>query len=182
MLSCGNNVSSHKMRNVIVTLITLVALTGWIAPVEAAAIDHSKRVTLLMKEYSGQADFQLINLGRLGLSVVKAAMRQSSDKDTRELLSLMRDVKQVSIASYEDCEASVKRDFESRLSKVLKKDFLLIEAKDGKEKVQIFAVPTDDGNDIKNLIISAPGSGALICVSGLIRTTDVAGFVEKHSK
>ena len=62
MLSCGNNVSSHKMRNVIVTLITLVALTGWIAPVEAAAIDHGKRVTLLMKEYSGQADFQLINL------------------------------------------------------------------------------------------------------------------------
>ena len=94
----------------------------------------------------------------------------------------MRDVKQVSIASYEDCEASVKRDFESRLSKVLKKDFLLLEAKDGKDKVQIFAVPTDDGGDIKNLIINAPGSGALICVSGLIKTGDVAGFLETHSR
>ena len=170
------------MRKTIIIFITLVALTGWIAPAEASAIDHGKRVTLLMKEYSGHTDFQMINLGRLGLSVVKAAMRRSSDKDAQELLSLMRDVNQVSIASYDDCEASVKRDFESRLSKVLKKDFLLVEAKDGDEKVRIFAVPTDDGNDIKNLIISAPGSGALICVSGLIRTSDVAGFLETHSK
>ena len=170
------------MRKIFITFFSLIALAGWIAPAEAHAIDHARRVTLLMKEYSGHADFQLINLGRIGLGLVKAAMRQSSDKDMSELLSLMRDVKHVSIASYEDCEASVKRDFESRLSKVLKKDYLLVEAKDGSEKVQIFAVPTDDGNDIKDLIISAPGSGALICVSGLIRTGDVAGFLEKHGK
>lgn len=170
------------MRKIFITIIGLLTIVGLIAPTQAAAIDHGRRVTMLMKEYSSNTDFQLINLGRIGLSIVKAAMRQSADKDTRELLDLMRDVKQVSIASYEDCEASVKRDFESRLSKVLKKEFLLVEAKDGNEKVQIFAVPTDDGGDIKNLIINAPGSGALICVSGLIKTGDVAGFLETHSK
>lgn len=170
------------MRKIFITIIGLLTIVGLIAPTQAAAIDHGRRVTMLMKEYSSNTDFQLINLGRIGLSIVKAAMRQSADKDTRELLDLMRDVKQVSIASYEDCEASVKRDFESRLSKVLKKEFLLVEAKDGNEKVQIYAVPTADGGDIKNLIINAPGSGALICVSGLIKTGDVAGFLETHSK
>ncbi|MBO5634006.1 MAG: DUF4252 domain-containing protein [Bacteroidales bacterium] len=170
------------MRKIFITIIGLLTIVGLIAPTQASAIDHGRRVTMLMKEYSSNTDFQLINLGRIGLSIVKAAMRQSADKDTRELLDLMRDVKQVSIASYEDCEASVKRDFESRLSKVLKKEFLLVEAKDGNDKVQIFAVPTDDGGDIKNLIINAPGSGALICVSGLIKTGDVAGFLETHSK
>ena len=170
------------MRKIFITIIGLITIVGLIAPTQASAIDHGRRVTMLMKEYSSNTDFQLINLGRIGLSIVKAAMRQSADKDTRELLDLMRDVKQVSIASYEDCEASVKRDFESRLSKVLKKEFLLVEAKDGNDKVQIFAVPTDDGGDIKNLIINAPGSGALICVSGLIKTGDVAGFLETHSK
>lgn len=170
------------MRKIFITIIGLLTIVGLIAPTQAAAIDHGRRVTMLMKEYSSNADFQLINLGRIGLSIVKATMRQSADKDTRELLDLMRDVKQVSIASYEDCEASVKRDFESRLSKVLKKEFLLVEAKDGNDKVQIFAVPTDDGGDIKNMIINAPGSGALICVSGLIKTGDVAGFLETHSK
>lgn len=170
------------MRKIFITIIGLLTIVGLIAPTQASAIDHGRRVTMLMKEYSSNTDFQLINLGRIGLSIVKAAMRQSADKDTRELLDLMRDVKQVSIASYEDCEASVKRDFESRLSRVLKKEFLLVEAKDGNDKVQIFAVPTDDGGDIKNLIINAPGSGALICISGLIKTGDVAGFLETHSK
>ena len=170
------------MRKIFITFIGLLTLVSLIAPAQAAAIDHGKRVTMLMKEYSSNADFQLINLGRIGLSIVKAALRQNADDDTRDLLELMRDVKQVSIASYEDCDASVKRDFESRLSKVLKKEFLLVEAKDGREKVQIFAVPTDDGGDIKNLIINAPGSGALICVSGLIKTGDVVGFLETHSR
>jgi hypothetical protein len=111
-----------------------------------------------MKEYSGHTDFQMINLGRLGLSVVKAAMRRSSDKDAKELLSLMRDVNQVSIASYDDCEASVKRDFESRLSKVLKKDFLLVEAKDGHNLLLIVVVEDDILHDADAIAVGIDGT------------------------
>ena len=69
------------MKKTFITIIALLTIVGLIAPVQAAAIDHGKRVTMLMKEYSSNADFQLINLGRFGLYVVKAAMRQSGDKD-----------------------------------------------------------------------------------------------------
>ena len=135
-------------------------------------------ITLLMKEYSGTPDFQFINLGRLGLSFVKELIRHSDDKDAIELLTLMRKVNQISIASFGDCDQDVRDRFAARLSQVLDKEFLLVEAKDSDEKVQIFAIPSKDGENISDLIISAPGSGALVCVRGLIKVSEVASFLE----
>ena len=167
------------MKKALIALATLLTLTGFFQT-EASAIDNSRRVTSLIREYSGRSDFEVINLGSLGLAVVKAAMRRSGNKETLELLDLMRDVKHVSIANYDDCDPEVKTHFTSRLSNLLNKENLLVEAKSQDEKIQIFAYPTDDGVNISDLIIHAPG--ALICVRGLIRTDAVAKMIESHSK
>ena len=169
------------MRKIFPTLILILCLTGLASP-SAFGVDHGKRVILLMKEYSSHADFQMINLGRVGLALAKAALRQQGGKDVTEILSLIRSVKHVSIASYDGCSEGVKKDFESRLSKVLSKDFLLVQAKDHGEKVDIYAFPTEDGQDISGLVINAPGSGALVYVRGLIRTDEVAGFINARGK
>lgn len=169
------------MKKIFTTLFLILCFSGVTSPL-AFGVDYGKRVNLLMKEYSGHADFQVINLGRVGLALAKAAIRQQGDKDALEILSLMRDVKHVSIASYEDCSAGVKKEFESSLSRVLKKDFLLVQAKDHDEKVEIYAFPSEDGQDISGLVINAPGSGAVVCVRGLIRTDDVANFINARSK
>ena len=116
------------MRKTVITLLVLlVTLAVTPAPASAAGVDYGKRVTLLMKEYSGHSDFHLINFGRIGLSLVKTAIRQSGDKDAHDLLTVMRNVKMVSIASYEDCPKAVKEDFESRLRTVA--DFVNARAK-----------------------------------------------------
>ena len=170
------------MRNGLITLFVLLVTFSGAAQVNVPAADYGKRVTSLMKEYSFHHDFQVINLGRFGLSLVKAAIRRSDDKDALELLDLMKDVKQVSIASFADCDPEVKSGFSSRLSKVLVKDFLLVEAKDAGEKIQVYAIPSDDGVDVSDLIISAPRSGAVICVRGRINVQDVAAYLESKSK
>lgn len=172
------------MRKTIIAFLVFLAsvVAGTRTLAATPSIDYGKRVNLLMKEYSGHADFQLINLGRVGLALAKAAIRQQGDRDAQEILSLMRDIKHVSIASYEDCSDGVKKDFANRLSKVLSKEFLLIQAKDHDDKVEIYAFPSDDGKDISGLVINAPGSGAVICVRGLIRTNDVASFINSRSK
>ncbi|MBR5661151.1 MAG: DUF4252 domain-containing protein [Bacteroidales bacterium] len=170
-------------KTVLAFLIILAAVTAG-APSYAStpSIDYGKRVTSLMKEYSLHSDFQCVNLGRMGLAIVKQVIRNSGDKDALELLDLMRNVKQVTIASFADCDPDVRTRFESRLSNVLTKDFLLVEAKDADEKVQIFAIPDDDGENISDLIISAPRSGAVICVRGKVNVQDVATFLEAKSK
>ena len=172
------------MRKTVIAFLIILASVATGAPAQAAtpSIDYGKRVTSLMKEYSLNTDFQCVNLGSLGLAIVRRAIRKSGDKDALELLDLMKDVKQVTIASFADCDPDVRTRFESRLSKVLTKDFLLVEAKDAGEKVQIFAIPDDDGENISDLIISAPRSGAVICVRGKVNVQDVATFLESKSK
>jgi len=165
------------MRKSFFTLLLLLAITG-LFQVDAMAIDHGKRVNLLMKEYSGRSDFDYMNVGRIGISLMKTAMRQNMDPDTKVLLDLMKDIKQISIASYDDCDPTVKSQFSSRLSKILTKDYLLMEAKESDEKVQIYAIPSDNGDEITDLIINAPGSGALICVKGTIKVEDVAKAID----
>ncbi len=172
------------MRKTVIVFLIFLASVAAGAPAQAAtpSIDYGKRVTSLMKEYSLNSDFQCVNLGSLGLAIVKQAIRKSGDKDAIELLDLMKNVKQVTIASFADCDPEVRTHFESRLSKVLTKDFLLVEAKDAGEKVQIFAIPDDDGENISDLIISAPRSGAVICVRGKVNVQDVATFLDSKSK
>ena len=62
------------MKKTFITIIALLTIVGLIAPAQAAAIDHGKRVTMLMKEYSSNADFQLINLGRFGRVATRTHM------------------------------------------------------------------------------------------------------------
>lgn len=163
-------------------VILMSVAAGVPSQAAAPASDYGRRVTSLMKEYSLKSEFHLVNLGSIGLAIVKSAIRKSGDKDALELLDLMRDVKQVTIASFADCDPEVRTHFESRLSNVLTKDFLLVEAKDAGEKVQIFAIPDDDGENISDLIINAPRSGALVCVRGRVNIQDVATFLESKSK
>ena len=171
------------MRKTVITLLlVLAALAAIPDSASAAVVDYGMRVTSLMKEYSGKRDFQVVNLGRLGMSVVRTAIRRSGQKDAVEMLKLLKDVKRVSIADFSDCEPAVKNSFAERLSNVLTRDYLLVEAKNSGETVRIFAIPTSDGENISDLIISAPGSGALVCVSGFINVQDVAAFLDSHSK
>jgi hypothetical protein len=170
------------MRNSIITLLVFMVTLSGAASVNASAYDYGKRVTSLMKEFSMNQDFQVVNLGKFGLSILKTVIRHSDDKDALELLDLMKDVKQVSIASFDDCDPEVKSRFSSRLSKILVNDYLLVEAKDSGERVRIYAIPAGEGVDISDLIISAPSSGALICIRGRINIQDVANYLESKSK
>ena len=132
-----------------------------------------RRINLLVSEYSVHPDFQVVRLGRLGLAVIKAALRHDLDGDTVALLNAVRNVKQITIANYEDCPLDVRNSFASRLDKLLDKEMLLMEAKDSGEKMQIYGEPSENGEELTDLILSVPGDGALICIRGTVRMNDV---------
>ena len=62
----------------------------------------ANKVNLLVKEYSMNPDFEVVDVGRLGLSLVKTMIRANSlDEETRQLLSAVRNVKRVTIVEEE---------------------------------------------------------------------------------
>ena len=140
--------------------------------------DNIRRINQLVSEYSTHPDFTVVRLGRLGLAAVKVVIRHDLDEDSLALLNAIKDIKQITIADYEDCPADVRDRFASRLSKLLDKDMLLMEAKDSGEKMEIYGEPSERGDELTDLILNVPGSGALICIRGRLKMKDVAKIID----
>ena len=169
------------MKKLIVFVTVLVTLTcGNPLKAQAASEGGLGQVNLLVKEYSLMPDVQVISLGRLGLSFVKTILAHEADRDTRAVLSMIRNVRKVTIMDYSDSSLETKRHLASRLSKALKNNELLLQAKDGGESLEIYGTTSDDGETVDNLVLNAPGSGALVCIKGTIRTKDIARIIESE--
>ena len=145
-----------------------------------SGVDNGRRIALLVNEYSSREDFEVLNVGRLGLGLVKAAIRHSGDEDAMDLLRAMKDIRRIVITDYGDCESDVKAEFAARLGKLLDKDYLLIEAKDSGEMLQFFGVPSEDGASVTDLILNAPDDGTLICIQGTIPMDKVAEIISDN--
>lgn len=167
------------MKKYILLLVTLLFIGVGTNPASASEADNGRRIALLVNEYSYMENFEVVSLGRLGLGLVKVAIRKSGDEDAMALLNAMKDIRRVIVTNYESCDRAVKAEFASRLEKLLDKDQLLIEAKDSGELVQIFGVPSDDGSKITDMIINVPNDGALICVQGSIPMEKVVEIVNQ---
>ena len=143
----------------------------------------ANKVNLLVKEYSMNPDFEVVDVGRLGLSLVRTMIRANSlDEETRQLLSAVRNVKRVTVVDYEDCSPAVKARFTQRLSKVLDKGSLLLQAKDSGEVVEIYGDVSPDADVVTDLIINASSSGALICIKGTVPMDKVARIIESQAR
>ena len=178
IVACYKNIKFAEMKRLIIfIIITLLPSLG--TSLSADSKEMSK-VNILVKEYSLEPDFQVLSFGRL--SFVKALIKADMDEDTRMLLAAVRNVKRITIASYEDCDSSVKERFASKLSRILNKDTLLLQAKDSGETVEIYGDTFSSEDAVTDLIINAPASGALICIKGSIPMSEVARILESQTK
>ena len=160
------------MKKIIITLT--IALSFCSASFAVSSEQGSiRRVNQLVSEYSTHPDFQVISIGGLGLAVIKAAIRHDLDDDTVALLKAVRNIKRITIANYEDCPSDVRDRFVSKLDRLLDKESLLMEAKDSGEIMRIYGEPSENGDELTDLILNVPGDGTLICIRGTVRMKDV---------
>ena len=160
------------MKKCIILLALALSLCS-VAVARSEDQESIRRINQLVSEYSVHPDFQVIRVGRLGLAVIKAALRHDLDDDTVALLKAVRNIKQITIANYEDCPSDVRERFVSKLDRLLDKEMLLMEAKDSGEKMQIYGEPSESGDELTDLILNVPGDGALIYIRGTVRMKDV---------
>lgn len=168
-----------------ITLITLVT-TLCVATLpacgrkaaEAEPVSTGDNVSALVREFSSKPDFEVVEFGRLGVSIVKALIRESKDEDAAMLIDAIDKVKRVIITNYDECDEVVKKEFVSRLKGLLDEEALLFEARESGNKLQVYGQSSEDGSSIKDLLINIPGQGTLVTIKGIIpmdKVSEIAG-------
>lgn len=138
------------------------------------------RLTSFISDCRCYEGAEVVQLGRLATSALKGAVRISGigDPDVREALSLIKGIKSMSIFDYDDCSDADKAFITSRLDKILADGEILMEAKDGADKMRIYGVVDEGGDTVRDFILYAPHDCALICIFGSISTKKAIHIVD----
>lgn len=125
-------------------------------------------VSAINKKYSGEKGVESLNLGRVGLTAFRAILRLSSDKDSRAMLELTRNIEGMSMMEYEDCSASVRAKINAEVEAVLAGVDMLMEIRDDDDTVRIYGTLSQDGKTVSDTIIFIPDDEVLICFYGSV--------------
>ena len=102
------------------------------AEARLAGIDSEREaVTLPGIKVVSESNVEMVSIGGMALKFGK--MVSGLDRD----LPVMRGVKSMTVVDYGDCPAAVKDKFNAKMAGELRGCELLMEAKDGKEKMSI---------------------------------------------
>lgn len=164
------------MKRITVSLFILFLLLlhgGYIATAGGNRITRS-RITSLANEFRGNKDFNVINVGSLGTSVIKTAVRTNLKKESRkdpeaaQVLKMINGIKNICIIEYDDCTIGVKDRFNSKVSALLDDSQMLMQARDDGDNVNIYGAVSDDSDKVTDLILYVPSDNTLICLFGTI--------------
>ena len=147
----------------------------------ALAGEPNRQLRNLVSDYRGTQGFDVVDIGTLGLSILKAAARTAAETpEDREALKLFNSLKRLTIVDFSDATPDVKDKFLRKVNRILRSGEMLLEAKDGGETVRIYGTSSDDGNLLEDVALLA--GDALIFVRGAIRADQVAALIAQANR
>jgi len=156
-------------KKIVLLVIAILTVCG-----SMNAIGKNTRLQALINSYKGQEGVEVLNLRRPMLNLLKvAAFYSEGDEDAKALKEMLKGIKRITIVDYEDSAPEVKSEFSQKVSKILSKEELLMEAKDDGDHVKIFGILSEDGSTIKDIILHEADGGTLISVIGTIRLDQI---------
>jgi hypothetical protein len=140
------------------------------------------QLNTVISEYSGKSGFEVIKVGKLGTSAIKALvkfgiMSEGDGDDAREIIKMVSGIKKLAVVDYEECESADKSEFSRKIEGILRDDFLLMEAKDGSDAMKLYGVMDKKNDKIGNFILYTPSECALICLFGTIDMSAITAFM-----
>ena len=166
-----DNTKEGEMRKAMILLAVALMLPFYAnaASKDNAGIDRSS-LSEIIRTYSCEDGFQVVNIGSLGTSLLKKIVRTTAeyddDPDIRQALKIISNIKKVSVISYEDVDDKTRYQITTRLSKALGKTDLLMEVKDGDDTMRMYGVLSEDSETVKDFVLFVPEDCALICLFG----------------
>ena len=159
------------MKKILLTLMMLLSLGT-----AALAGEPNRQLRNLVSDYRETEGFDVVDVGGLGLSLLKAAARTAADSpEDREALKLFNGLKRLTIVDFSEAAPEVKDKFLRKAHRILQGSEMLMEAKDGDETVRIYGTSSDDGNLLEDIALIA--GDALIFVRGAIRADQIAALI-----
>ena len=159
----------------------LLLILGLMVPMLATAATFGNRASKNRigsfiadcRHYEGA---EVVHLGSFATSLGKGILKIVSidDPEAREMLKMIKDVRSLYVLSYEDSSKSVQAKVNSRLEKILEGSQMLMEAKDGDDKMRIYGIVDEDGEKVSDFILHTPSECAVICILGSISTEAIA--------
>jgi len=160
------------MKKILLTLCMALSLLP-----AAWAGNPSGKIRTLVNEYRDEPGVEVVDLGGLGLGLLRAAARtQAKDAEDRMALDVLRGIKRLTVLDFSDAAHSVKDSFFRQANRLLDQEDILLEARDGGETVRIFGLSSADGNLLEDIIVLA--EDALISVKGKIRMDQVGELIK----
>ena len=147
----------------------------------AWAGDRSGELRSLVSSYKGTEGFEIVDMGGIALSLLRAAARtQVEDAEDRAALDLFNGIKRLTVVDFSDAAPEKKESFLRKARRILSKEELLMEARDGNEKVHIYGTSSKNGEVLEDIVILA--DEALISVRGSIRTDQIEALMKQANK
>ncbi len=166
-----DNTKEEEMRKAMILMAVALLLPFYADAARKVngGIDRNS-LTEIIRTYSGEEGFEVVNVGSIATSLIKKIIRVAADydddPDIRQALKIIRNVKRVSIISYENVSDKTRSQITSRLGKALDNTDLLMEVKDGDDTMRMYGVVSDDSETVKDFVLFAPEDCALICLFG----------------
>ena len=146
------------------------------AEARRAGVDPDREtVTLPGIKVVSDSRIDMVSISGLSMKLGKAISGINKE------IPAVRGIKSMLVLDYEECPEQIRNKFNDKLGRELKGCELLMEAKDGKEKMSIFGNSSADGSRISNIIMFAPQDGSLICFFGTISADDLAALVNSEN-
>ena len=162
-----------------------VSASGTPAP-GAEAADRGKANTRdvigLVRNYNHHEGFEVLSVGKLGISLVHMIANANADEDEKAALGILRDINKVVVVSYDEADEAKQQAFNARMGKVLDGAEKILEVKDEGETVNIYGTSVNGGESIDDLMIFIPEDCTLVCILGSISAERIADLIEKANE
>ena len=158
------------MKKIFLTLCLALSVAS-----AAWAGSPAGKLRSLVSSYRSEPGFEVVDLGGLGMSLLKAAARSGADAEDREALEMLKGIKRMTILDFSDAAADKKEKFLRKARRILSEDDLLMEAKDEEETVRIYGLSSKDGSILEDIILFT--DDALISIRGKIRADQVGELI-----
>ena len=164
------------MKKLLITLVMLLSLGT-----AALAGNQTTKLRSLASSYKGAEGFEIVDIGGIGLGLLKAAARASAETpEDREALKIFNGLKRLTVVDFSDAAPEARDKFLGKAKRILSKAEMLLEAKDSGETVRIYGTTVGDGSLVEDLALLA--SDALIFIRGTVRMDQVGELVKQSGK
>ena len=164
------------MKKILITLMMLLSLGT-----AAMAGEQNPQLRSLVSSYKGTDGFDIVDLGGISLSLLKAAAKTAAKTpEDREALKVFNGLKRLTIADFSEAAPDDKAEFLRKAKRILNRQEMLLEAKEDGETVRIYGSSSDDGTLLEDIALLA--GDALIFIRGTIRTEQIEALMKQADR